>query len=70
VTLAFVVVTGYRLLLGDWRGYVIGFFALNAVANLYMSLYGRLRVDIKAETVQIAAVQEDISSARDEQSKG
>ena len=52
--------TGFRLLLDDWRGYVIGYFALTAVANLYMSLYGRLRVDIKAEHVQIAAVQEQI----------
>ena len=70
VTLGFVVMTGFRLLLDDWRGYVIGYFALTAVANLYMSLYGRLRVDIKAENVQIEAVQEQISSAQDEQAEG
>ncbi len=66
VTLAFVAVTGFRLLLDDWRGFVIGFFAVTAVANLYMSLYGRLRVDIKAENVQIEAVQEQIAEAHDE----
>ncbi len=27
VTLAFVAVTGFRLLLDDWRGFVIGYFA-------------------------------------------
>ena len=70
VTLGFVVMTGFRLLLDDWRGYVIGYFGLTAVANLYMSLYGRLRVDIKAENVQIEAVQEQISSAQDEQAEG
>ena len=70
VTLGFVVMTGFRLLLDDWRGYVIGYFGLTAVANLYMSLYGRLRVDIKAENVQIEAVQEQISSAQDEQAAG
>jgi hypothetical protein len=69
VTLAFVVLTGFRLLLDDWRGYVIGYFALAAVANLYMSLYGRLRIDIKAENVQIEAVQEQISAAQDEQAE-
>jgi hypothetical protein len=70
VTLGFVVMTGFRLLLDDWRGYVIGYFGLTAVANLYMSLYGRLRVDIKAENVQIEAVQEQISSTQDEQAEG
>jgi hypothetical protein len=70
VTLGFVVMTGFRLLLDDWRGYVIGYFGLTAVANLYMSLYGRLRIDIKAENVQIEAVQEQISSAQDEQAEG
>lgn len=49
VTLAALLLTGYRLLLDDWRGYVISFFALVYVANAYMSLYGRLRVDIRAE---------------------
>ncbi len=66
VTLAFVIMTGFHLLLDDWRGYVIGYFSLTAIANMYMSLYGRLRVDIKAEHVQIAAVQEQINETREE----
>ena len=49
VTLAVVVLTGFRLLLDTWPGYVIGFFALVFVANIYMSLYSRLRVDIRSE---------------------
>ena len=70
VTLGFVVMTGFRLLLDDWRGYVIGYFGLTAIVNLYMSLYGRLRIDIKAENVQIEAVQEQISAAQDQQADG
>ena len=66
VTLAFVALTGFRLLLDDWRGYVIGYFALTGIANLYMSLYSRLRVDIKSENVQIAAVEEQIAGTHDE----
>lgn len=57
VTLAFLSATGYRLLLPDWRGVVIAFFALVAVANVYMSAYGRLRVDIRGEKVEIEAKQ-------------
>lgn len=60
VTLVFMWMTGYRLLLDDWRGAVIGFFALAAVANIYMSAYGRLRVDIKAERLQIAAAEKEL----------
>jgi len=53
VTIFFLIVTGYKLLYEDWRGYLIGGFALVWVANQYMSLYGRLRLDIKRENVEI-----------------
>ena len=66
VALAFKLMTGYRLLLDDWRGDVIGFFALVAVANVYLSAYARLRVDIKAERVQIAAVEKEIEDSERE----
>lgn len=49
----FLVLTGFRLLLMDWRGYLLAFFALVWVANQYMSLYNRLRLDIKRERVEI-----------------
>jgi hypothetical protein len=43
VAILFLVLTRFRLLLDDWRGYLISFFALVAVANVYMSSFGRLR---------------------------
>jgi hypothetical protein len=52
VTIFFLFVTGYRLLYEDWRGYLVGGFALVWVANQYMSLYGRLRLDIKSERLE------------------
>ena len=51
----FIALTGFRLLLNDWRGLLIAWFALVWVANLYMSLFGRLRLDIKRERVEIQA---------------
>lgn len=51
----FIALTGFRLLLNDWRGLLIAWFALVWVANLYMSLFGRLRLDIKRERVEIEA---------------
>ena len=53
VTLFFLALTRFKLLIDDWRGYVISLFALVMVANAYLNLYSRLRVDItqaKAET--------------------
>ena len=62
VTAFFLAVTGFRLLLDDWRGYLISFFAVAAMANVYLSLFGRLRVDIKSERLDVAAKEEAIAS--------
>lgn len=58
VTAFFLWLSGFKLLFDDWRGYLIAGFALVWVANLYMSLFGRLRLDIKRERVEIAAHEE------------
>ena len=62
VAAAFIAFTGYRLLLDDWRGYVIAWFAVVAVANLYMSLYGRLRVDIKSENLEAKVKEQELAT--------
>lgn len=49
-----VVVTRYQLLYSDWRGYLVAGFSLVWIANLYMALFGRIRLDIKHEKLQIA----------------
>lgn len=52
VTIFFLFLTRYHLLLDDWRGYVLAFFALVAVANVYMSAFGRLRQEVKSERLE------------------
>jgi len=47
VTVIMLIITGYKLLFDDWRGYLIAGFALVFVANIYMSLFGLIRIDIK-----------------------
>jgi hypothetical protein len=51
------IITKYTLLLDDWRGFLIAGFALVWIANVYMSLYNFLRVDIKKE--RIIAIKEE-----------
>ena len=50
VTILVLVISDFRLLIDDWRGYVLAFFALPWIANQWMSLYRRLRLDIKHES--------------------
>ena len=61
VALFFIVFTGFRLILDDWRGYVLAGFAVVWLANVYMSLFGRLRLDIKHEKDEIAVVENELA---------
>ena len=51
VTIFFLIVTGFKLIFDDWRGYLIAFFVTAWTANQFMSLYRRLRVGIKQENL-------------------
>ena len=57
VAAAVVGLADFRLLLPDWRGLVLAWFSVVWVANVYMSLFGRLRLDIKRERVETEAVE-------------
>ena len=54
VTAIFLWMTRFTLLYTGWRGYLIAWFALVWVANVYMSGFNRLRLEIKHENVAIA----------------
>jgi hypothetical protein len=60
------VVTRYKLLFDDWRGYVIAGFALVWIANQYMSIYSRLRLDIRRERVEIKGVEAEVKQKVEE----
>jgi hypothetical protein len=51
ITIFMLIITEYKLLLDDWRGILIAGFALVWIANVYMSLYNFLRIDIKKERI-------------------
>lgn len=52
ITIFFLIITRYHLLFDDWRGYLIGGFSLVWIANIYMSLFGLVRVDMKKEKME------------------
>jgi hypothetical protein len=54
----------FKLLYADWRGYLFAFFALVWIANQYMSIYNRLRLDIKHEQVEIKAEEQKVDTLK------
>ena len=62
VTILVLIVTRFHLLIDDWRGYALAFFALPWVANQWMSLYRQLRVDIKKENLIAKQVEKENDS--------
>lgn len=51
VTALLLVITRYRMLYPDWRGYLISGFSLVWIANIYMSLFLLIRTDLKKESL-------------------
>jgi hypothetical protein len=51
VTIFMLMIAKYQLLLDGWKGYFIGGFALVWIANIYMSIYAFIRIDIKKERI-------------------
>jgi hypothetical protein len=57
VTAVLLFITRYKLMFDDWRGYLIAGFSLVWLANVYMSFFGRLRLEIKENRIEIAAAE-------------
>jgi hypothetical protein len=58
----FLAITRFKLLFPDWRGYLISLFALVWVCNFYISIYNRLRLNIKHEHIAIDKKQLEVES--------
>ena len=68
VVLLMLFITDYKLLFLDWRGYLIAGFSLVWIANLYMSIFGRLRLGIRKERTVIKAMDEESAKKEDSSS--
>jgi hypothetical protein len=58
VTVGMLALTRYHLWLDDWRGYVLAGFSLVFIANVYMSAFGELRLEIRQDRQEIATKDE------------
>jgi len=53
ISILMLIITGFQLLYSDWRGYVIAGFSLVWIANVYMGIYAKIRLEIKNERLEI-----------------
>ena len=60
VTILFIIISDFQLLLEGWRGYLISGFALVFVANVYMSLFALIRQAIKKEKTEIKVMEKQV----------
>jgi hypothetical protein len=64
VTLLLLLVTQYKILYPDWRGYLIAGFSIVWIANVYMSLYNIIRIDLKKEKIITKQEEDKIKPAK------
>ncbi len=69
ISLFFIIVTRYTLLYADWHGYIIAFFALVWIANIYMSIFGFVRVGMKKESVEAKLEEVKLKEKKGEKSE-
>ena len=65
VTLFILFISGYKLFIDDWRGYVIAGFSIVWIANIYMSLYGLVRGFIKIEKIEASINEQELNASKD-----
>jgi hypothetical protein len=60
VAAAAIAISEFRLLLPGWRGALLAWLSVVWIANVYMSLFVRLRLDIKRERVEVEAEERSV----------
>lgn len=60
VAALFLLITRYKLLYADWRGYLIAWFSLVFLSNLYMGAFGIVKLGVKRERVEIQHMETNV----------
>ncbi|MEP7079819.1 MAG: hypothetical protein ABI784_03775 [Ginsengibacter sp.] len=66
IVLFFLFITRFHLLYFDLRGYLIAFFSIVWIANIYMSIFGFVRVGMKKEKIEAKIKEVELKECSDE----
>ena len=61
VTIVFLLITKFTLLMAGWKGYLIAGFSVVWIANVYMTLFALLRQAVQVEKTKILLDEKEIS---------
>jgi len=64
VAAAFLVITRYKLLYSDWRGYLVSLFALVYVSNFYIGLFGHVKLEVRKDRAEIKAIEAEVETKK------
>jgi hypothetical protein len=70
VTVFFLLITRFQFLYEGWRGYLIAGFALVWIANIYMSIYAFIKVDIRKERIITKKEEKIVNGIAEQQEQG
>lgn len=59
VVLLILIITKFHLLLPGFAGYFLAFFSIVWIANVYMSLFGFIRIGMKKERAEAVAAEKE-----------
>ncbi|MDQ7948738.1 MAG: hypothetical protein REI78_04045 [Pedobacter sp.] len=62
VTALILLMTQYQLVYPDWRGYILSGFSIVWIANVYMSIYNLIRIDLKKQKIIAKKEEQEIQS--------
>jgi hypothetical protein len=50
----------------DWRGYLVSGFSLVWIANIYMGLFRKIRLDIKMQKTETELKEEELQEKKEQ----
>ena len=63
VSAAALAITRFSMLYPDWRGYGIAWLALVWIANIYIGIFGKVKLEVRKERAVIKQIEKDTEKA-------
>ena len=60
VAAVFLLITRFKLLYPDWRGYMVALFALVYVSNFYIGLFGHVKLEVRKSRAEVKAIEAEV----------
>ena len=66
ITIIILLITKFHLIYAGWRGYLIAGFSLVWIANIYMGLFRKIRLEIKNQKTDVELKEEELQEKKEQ----